>query len=372
MRDHIESNESIRYQLAIETETSSYPIMIGEGLFDACLDTLEKYPSILLLTNDTLLDLYHEGVIGLLQKSLPFLSCMSIPDGERYKNIDTLREIYERLLSRGVARDGCVVAFGGGVVGDVAGFAAATFMRGIDYVQIPTTLLAMVDSSIGGKTGINLPKGKNMIGSFHHPRAVFCDLDFLDTLPKREYHAGMMEVIKYGLILDDAFYGFISANREQIASRDREAVAYLIYRSCQLKAQIVVQDEKEKGIRAILNFGHTIGHAIESHTNYATYLHGEAVALGALALIRHLVDKNMLDCHVLEGFIGMLQFFELPTFLPPAVDVDAVMSHIAYDKKRGSGIPKWVTLNRIGFVTWGQSVELEEIREVLRGLQKNG
>ena len=373
MKPRANHNRSLlQHRVQIKTDTSAYPIIIGEGLLEACRDMLKSYPRLFLVTNDTLFDLYHEGFIEPLENEIPYLSHMAIPDGEKYKNIETLNTIYEQMSSQGLGRDGCVVALGGGVVGDMAGFAAATFMRGIDYVQIPTTLLAMVDSSIGGKTGINLSKGKNMVGSFHHPKTVFCDLSFLNTLPKREFFAGMMEVIKYGLILDADFYRFISENREKIAHRDRAVVTHLVYRSCRLKAQVVGRDEKEGGVRAILNFGHTVGHAIESYTNYRTYLHGEAVALGSLAVIRHLVAQKVLDNHVLEDLVGMLDFFGLPTSLPADVDADVILTHMGYDKKRASGVLKWITLDRAGSAVWGESVGMEAIRDMLRGLQKRG
>lgn len=358
--------------MEVKTDTSAYPITIGEQLSSLFREFLERYPKALLLTNDTVFSLYGENVIHKLENEFPFLSHMTVQDGERYKNTGTLNAVYEELSSKNLGRDGCVVALGGGVIGDLAGFAAATFMRGVDYAQIPTTLLAMVDSSIGGKTGVNLTEGKNMVGAFHHPKAVFCDLGFLNTLPERQFSAGLVEVIKYGLILDEAFYRFILANRNRIAARDRDVIAYLVYRCCQLKAQIVGQDETDKGIRAILNFGHTVGHALESYTGYRVYLHGEAVALGGLAIIRHLVEKGALKIHFLEEFMEVLDFFRLPTSLPSDFDVDGILRHISYDKKRELGTPRWVTLKHVGSAAWGQSVDLEEIRHILRGLQRDG
>ena len=372
MTDLPKQNRNIEYKVEVSTGISTYPVYIDERLPDSFRELLKRYPRIVLLTNDTVLDLYYEGFIRDLENDFPSLSHIAVKDGEKYKNIETLNEIYEEVLYKGLGRDGFVVAFGGGVIGDLAGFMAATFMRGIDYVQIPTTLLAMVDSSIGGKTAINLSKGKNMVGSFYHPKAVFCNLDFLDTLPARQFNAGLMEVIKYGLIMDAPFYNFLVENRERIAVRDKSTIAYLVYKCCRLKAEIVGQDEKERGIRSILNFGHTLGHALESYTGYRVYLHGESVALGSLAIIRHLVEKEVLSGQFLEDFEENLDFFKLPTSLPRDFEVDSILRHIPYDKKRRHGRTRWTTLKNMGSAAWGQSVDLEEVDKILRGLQKNG
>ena len=305
MADSPKQRRNIEYKVHVSTGVSTYPIYIGERLPDFFKDFFNRYPKVILLTNDTVFDLYYEGFIRDLANEFPHFFYITVKDGEKYKNIETLNEIYEELASKGLGRDGFIVAFGGGVIGDLAGFAAATFMRGVDYAQIPTTLLAMVDSSIGGKTAINLSKGKNMVGSFHHPEAVFCDLGFLDTLPVRHFNAGLMEVIKYGLILDASFYNFIVENRDSIAVRDKDTIARLVYRCCRLKAEIVAQDEKDRGIRNILNFGHTLGHALESYTGYCVYLHGEAIALGSLTLIRHIVKKGVLNEEFLEDFVAV-------------------------------------------------------------------
>ena len=369
MEPPIHQEEMIPHRVEVSTDTATYPIIIGEHLLSACRGLLKEYPNVLLLTNRTIFDLYSERVVPELTGEGPSLFCMTIPDGEKYKNIETLNDIYEALSSKGLSRDGCIAALGGGVIGDLAGFAAATYMRGIDYVQIPTTLLAMVDSSIGGKTGINLTKGKNMVGAFHHPKAVFCDLQFLDSLPTRQFNAGMMEVIKYGLIQDEAFYRFICAKRERIADRDGDIVSHLIDRCCRLKAAIVGQDEKDKGIRAILNFGHTLGHALESYTGYDRYLHGEALALGCLVMVRYLEEKGILGKHASDQLEDLLGFFR-PTSLPPDVEIAAILEHIAYDKKREYNEPRWVTLKEVGAAVWGQSVDLKAIEQGLRGLQR--
>ncbi|MBW2283349.1 MAG: 3-dehydroquinate synthase [Deltaproteobacteria bacterium] len=282
--------------------------------------------------------------------------------------MDTLHRIYRELQSLGIGRDGVVVAVGGGVVGDLAGFAAATYMRGIDYVQIPTTLLAMVDSSVGGKTGVNLPEGKNMVGAFHQPRAVFSDLRFLDTLAGREVAAAMAEIIKYGLIRDREFYGYIEKNREAIANLSKSHVGYLVQRCCRFKADIVALDEREQGLRGILNFGHTLGHALETYTRYKTYLHGEAVALGSLAMVRYAADKGCVEPSFVDNLSSLLAFFGLPTHIPRDFDVNDVMSHLHSDKKRRRGVNQWITLKGVGEPHMTENVETSEIAAILKDL----
>jgi len=362
---------NIIYQLKVPALTLTYPIYIGEGFQDIYKDFFERYPKIAVITNDTIFNLYEE-VICNLKIAFPKIFHVVIKDGEEHKNITILNEIYKQLIAERLGRDGLVVAFGGGVIGDLAGFASATFMRGIDFIQIPTTLLAMVDSSVGGKTGINLPEGKNMVGAFHQPQAVFCDLYFLDTLPMRQFNSGLMEIIKYGLILDGDLFDFIKKNKEKIKEKNRETIAYLVYRSCQLKSEIVAEDEKEKGIRSILNFGHTIGHALESYTDYQFYLHGEAVAIGSLVMIDYLVKGGALSSRFLIEFVDILSFFELPTSLPAHFDIEQIINHLWSDKKIRDGRVQWVILKRIGEPVTDQSINQNQIGEILRRLQGNG
>lgn len=364
-------DSSIRYYKKVSAKDLAYPVHIGEQLQGVCLDLLKSYPKIALITNDTILNLYGRGFIMDLEDGSPDIFRIKVKDGEEYKNIDILNQIYLELAVNGLGRDGLIIALGGGVIGDLAGFAAATFMRGLDYIQVPTTLLAMVDSSIGGKTGINLPLGKNMVGSFHQPRAVFSDLDFLDTLPIREFRSGLMEVIKYGLTLDSSLYAFITENKGPIRERKRDTIAHLIYRSCRLKGGIVCQDERDTGIRSVLNFGHTVGHALESYTHYDVYLHGEAVALGSLVIIRYLVEKGVLDRGFLKGFEEILEFFELPTSIPARFEIDQIMRHLSFDKKRLKGENQWVTLRQVGSAAWKTSINKKQIKGVLKGLQKD-
>jgi len=362
---------NILYQLTVSTPTLTYPIYVGERLHDIHKDFFERYPRIALITNDTILDLYEKSIHN-IKVDFPQVFHVVVKDGEKHKNISTLSEIYHELIAERLGRDGLIVAFGGGVVGDLAGFASATYMRGIDYIQIPTTLLAMVDSSVGGKTAINLPEGKNIVGAFHQPQAVFSDLHFLDTLPIDQFNSGLMEVIKYGLILDASFYNSIIQNKEDIKKRNRDTIAYLIYRSCQLKAEIVAKDEREKGIRSVLNFGHTIGHALESYSSYQFYLHGEAVALGTLGIIYYLVDRGVLSRQDLKEFFDILTFFRLPTSIPADFKIEQIIKNLWHDKKIRNQRIQWITLNQIGVPAWKQFIDLKEIKRILRRLQENG
>jgi len=364
-------HNNIIHQLMVPTPTLTYPIYIGERLQDTYKDFFKKYPRIGLVTNDTLFDLYKTLILD-LRAGVPQVFFIIVNDGERYKNIHVLTQIYQQFASENLDRDGLIAAFGGGVIGDLAGFASATYMRGVDYIQIPTTLLAMVDSSIGGKTAVNLAEGKNMVGAFHQPQSVFSDLDFLDTLPARQFNAGLMEAMKYGLILSRSFYDYIGNNKERIKKRNKDVIAYVIHQSCQFKSKIVAQDEKEKGMRAILNFGHTIGHALESYTGYQTYLHGEAVALGSLAVICNGVDKGLLSKTFLREFSDLLTFFQLPTSIPSDFEIEGIIECLSYDKKKRQGENQWITLKQIGIPKWGQSIDRKQIEKILRGLKENG
>ncbi len=363
----VQTND-ILHHLIVTTPTTSYPIYIGKRLQNRYGEYFKKYPRIAIITNATIYNIY-ENLLDNLSLKFPQIFYIFVGDGEEYKNIESLVNIFEKLKDNELGRDGLIIAFGGGIVGDLAGFASATYMRGIDFIQIPTTLLAMTDSSVGGKTGINLPQGKNIVGSFYQPQAVFCDLLFLETLPVKEFNAGLMEVIKYGLILDASFYDLIMEKRESIKNFDTDITAYLIYRSCQLKAEIVAQDEKEKGIRSILNFGHTIGHALESYSDFQFYLHGEAVALGSLVIVKFLVDKGILTNQFLNGYIELLKYFQLPTSIPIEFEIDQILKNLLYDKKKKHGRNQWVLLNQVGDPIWGQFIDTKEIEKILKGLQ---
>ena len=271
-----------------------------------------------------------------------------MPDGEQYKTLDTVNEIFTALLDKRYGRNSCLVALGGGVVGDITGFAAACYQRGIDFIQIPTTVLAQVDSSVGGKTGVNHAAGKNMIGAFHQPRAVIADIAVLDTLDDREISAGLAEVVKYGLIRDEKFFDWLEENIEQLLNREAEALAYIIEQSCINKAEVVAEDERESGVRAILNYGHTFGHAIETGLGYGVWLHGEAIALGMLMAADLSYRLGWITEEVIERIKQMLVKLNLPVALPDDLDPRKMRELMSVDKKTKDGVLFLILLKSIG------------------------
>ncbi len=291
----------------------SYPIVIGRTLLDGNFDLAEyvRGGDCLVVSNETVAPLYLDRLMPNLEGR--DVSSVSIPDGEAFKTLETVRVILDELVASGANRDTTVIALGGGVVGDIAGFAAACYMRGVAFLQVPTTLLAQVDSSVGGKTGVNHEKGKNLIGAFHQPGVVLIDTDTLNTLPPREFRAGLAEVIKYGAICDATFFAWLESNMGALIDKKPEALAYAIQRSCELKAIVVAEDERESGRRAILNFGHTFGHAIEHCMGYGEWLHGEAVAAGML-MAAQLSDIPSRDVERLRKLVAAA---DLPTEAPP-------------------------------------------------------
>jgi 3-dehydroquinate synthase len=334
--------------ITVELGERSYPIVIGSGLLGGGFD-LSAYvggPDCLVVTNETVEPLYLKALAAnFVGKQL---RAISLPDGEAYKTLETVEDILDTLIEGGASRDTTVVALGGGVVGDIAGFAAACYMRGVDFIQVPTTLLAQVDSSVGGKTGVNHASGKNLIGAFHQPRAVLIDTDTLRTLPDRELKAGLAEVIKYGAIVDADFFAWLEANLEALLARDTEALAAAIRRCCELKAQIVAEDERESGRRAILNFGHTFGHAIERCQGYGEWLHGEAVAAGMVMA----AQLSASDAAVAERIGKLLERAGLPT-RPPAIAAPDLLAAMGMDKKVQQKRLRFVLLRGLGeaFVT---------------------
>ena len=334
--------------ITVELGERSYPIFIGNGLLGGGFDLSAhvRGPDCLVVTNETVEPLYLDALMTDLTGKQ--VRAISLPDGEAYKTLETVEDILDTLVENGANRDTTVVALGGGVVGDIAGFAAACYMRGVDFVQVPTTLLAQVDSSVGGKTGVNHASGKNLIGGFHQPRAVLIDTDTLRTLPERELKAGLAEVIKYGAIVDADFFAWIEDNLEALIARDAEALAAAIRRACELKAAIVAEDERESGRRAILNFGHTFGHAIEHCQGYGEWLHGEAVAAGMVMAARLSMDDAALAGRI-ERLLGRAG---LPT-RPPAIAAAKFMAAMGMDKKVPQKQLRFVLLRSLGdaFVT---------------------
>ena len=336
-------------RLEVSLGERSYPIHIGAGLLD---DAALFAPHVAgrtaaIVTNTTVGPLYGERLGATLERAGARRLSIVLPDGEAYKNWETLDRVYEALLRAQADRRTVLVALGGGVVGDIAGFAAATYQRGVAHLQVPTTLLAQVDSSVGGKTAINHPLGKNMIGAFHQPVAVVADTQALATLPARELAAGLAEVVKYGAIHDIAFLDWIEANAARLLGRDAETLAHAIQRSCEIKAAIVAEDERESGARALLNFGHTFGHAIESAAGYGNWLHGEAVAAGMALAARFSVAQGRLSGKEAKRLVALIERLGLPA-KPPSIPSAVWLDYMGRDKKNEAGRVTLVLLDRLG------------------------
>jgi len=336
--------------ITVSLGNRSYPIHIGSGLLSAVTGLTQSTSAsqLMIITNEVVAPLYLERVERAFADRKP--KSLILPDGEQYKNLETFAEIIDELIEAGFHRDACILALGGGVVGDVAGFAAASYQRGIDFVQLPTTLLAQVDSSVGGKTAVNHPRAKNMIGAFHQPIAVFADTDALRTLPPRELSSGLAEVIKYGLIEDGAFFCWLEEHMQALRQLDAEALRIAIRRSCEIKAEIVTQDELEHGKRALLNLGHTFGHAIEALGGYGKWLHGEAVAIGMLMAAETSRRLGWIDDNDIERISILLERAGLPTSAP-GLSVSAMLDRMRLDKKAGREGLKLVLLERIGLAS---------------------
>jgi 3-dehydroquinate synthase len=335
--------------LQLDLGDRSYPIYIEAGLLQDA-ERLRGHIAgrqVLIVTNETVAPLYLATIEAALGPALD-VSVVVLPDGEEYKTLRVLERIFDTALTEGHNRSTTIVALGGGVVGDMAGFAAACYQRGVAFVQVPTTLLAQVDSSVGGKTAVNHPLGKNMIGAFYQPRAVFIDTDVLATLPGREYAAGLAEVVKYGLICDADFYAWLRDRSRALRDRDPATLAVAIERSCAAKARIVAADEREGGVRAILNLGHTFGHAIEAAQGYGNWLHGEAVAAGMVLAARFSRHRGWLSATAVQDLIGWLQEQALPVDPPPDMDLAAWLEPMRRDKKVVDGALRFVLLRAIG------------------------
>lgn len=335
-------------EVQVSTPGGDYPIHIGAGRLDHLHDVVPADASaVALITSTVVGKLYGERASAALERSGKRGIYVELPDGEAHKNGETLNSIFDMLLQHRLDRKAVLVALGGGVVGDMVGFAAATYMRGIRFIQVPTTLLAQVDSSVGGKTAINHPLGKNMIGAFHQPIAVEIDTNVLSTLPAREISAGLAEVIKYGMIIDAAFFLWCEQNMTALRALEPEAVRYALQRSCELKAHVVSRDERESGMRAILNFGHTFGHAIEAGLGYGKWLHGEAVGCGMIqaADLSHRVLG--LPQESVQRITALVQASGCPT-TPPAFERSRWLELMQVDKKAEGGTLRFVLLDKIG------------------------
>ena len=345
----------------------SYPIHIGRGLLGdaSLLLPYLKRPRAAIVTNDVVGPLYLEGLVRALRDAGVTVSSVVLPDGEAHKDWQTLNLIFDALLAERCERSTTLIALGGGVVGDMAGFAASAYQRGMPFIQIPTTLLSQVDSSVGGKTAINHPLGKNMIGAFYQPRLVLADIATLDTLPERELAAGLAEVIKYGLIRDRAFFEWIEANIDGLCARDPERLAFAVERSCANKAEVVAADETEQGERALLNLGHTFGHAIEAGLGYGEWLHGEAVAAGTMMAAELSRRLGWIDDATVARIERIHQRAGLPVF-GPALDVERYLALMAGDKKVEDGRLRLILLRDIGEAVIHGGASRDDIAAAIR------
>lgn len=352
----------------VDLPSNGYDILIGEGL-DAEIASFfgeAGFSSQVLILSDTNVGkLYTEKIMELLKSVGKQPSILLVPAGESSKSLTEAERAYTKAIEVGLDRKSAIVALGGGVVGDLAGFIAATYMRGVPFVQIPTSLLAQVDSSVGGKVAVNHRLGKNMIGAFYQPKRVFIDLACLSTLPRRELSTGLGEIVKYGVIYDEALFLYLEEHAEEVLAMQLPAMEHLVVRSCEIKAEVVAQDEREMGLRAILNFGHTMGHAIEKETRYVRYNHGEAVAVGMMGAAYLSREMGMVGDAEVARIRGLLEKFSLPTRAEGCTE-DGMYAAIFHDKKAVDGKIKWILMEGIGRVKTVSDVPEDAVRKCMR------
>lgn len=358
-------------ELEVSLNERSYHIKIASGILNdagTLLRGISKSDKVMLVSNPTVYPLYGKKTVDSLENAGFKVHAALMPDGEIYKSMEEALKILDEGLACGLERGSTIAALGGGVVGDLAGFAAAIYQRGIDFVQLPTTLLAQVDSSVGGKVAVNHPRGKNLIGAFHQPRLVIVDIETLDTLEERDYYSGLGEVFKYGIVYDKSFFSYLEEHVDQIAARDKECLTDVIYHSCRIKSEIVAQDEREEGLRAVLNLGHTFGHAIEQLTGYNVYRHGEAVAMGTIAAIYLAWDEGLLAedeaCRIKELYrrTGISTVF-------PNLNPEEVYQVMLSDKKVINGRLRLVLPSGIGDFTIKDDCSKEKILAAIKKAQ---
>jgi 3-dehydroquinate synthase len=354
LTDTPDSLQPAPIEVQIALGDRSYPILIGGGLLSdpaTWAPQANRKAAALVVTNVTVDKLYAASLVRALTPHFARVRVLALPDGEAYKDLAHLNLVFDELLGQEADRRTMLYALGGGVVGDMTGFAAACYMRGVPFVQVPTTLLAQVDSSVGGKTAVNHPLGKNMIGAFYQPRQVVCDLDVLDTLPDREMSAGLAEVIKYGASIDVDFLGWLELHMEQLRARDRTALAHAVKRCCEIKAQVVSADEKEAGLREVLNFGHTFGHAIEAGMGYGAWLHGEGVGCGMVMAAELSVRLGLVDAAFARRVEGLVARAGLPVRGPASLAPGRYLELMRVDKKSQGGDIRFVLLDGEGHAT---------------------
>ncbi len=358
--------------LTVHTQNHDYPIFIGSSthpkidLVTPILPFIQG-KQVLIITNDTVAPLYLDEFVRLLVADGRMVVSCILADGEQYKHQESINTIYDTLMANHFARDCTLIALGGGVIGDMTGFAAASFMRGVNFIQVPTTLLAQVDSSVGGKTGINHALGKNMIGAFWQPVCVLADMATFETLPKREFAAGMAEVIKYALVFDGDFLVWLEDNVSKINAKDSKTLSQMVYQCCDYKAKIVASDERESGVRALLNFGHTFGHVIETHMGYGQWLHGEAVSVGMVQAMTMSHQLGLIDRSDILRVIALLKAFDLPV-KPPCIDPSVALDLMGHDKKVQNGNIRLVLLKELGKAFVTKDFDLTLLTQVLSGI----
>ena len=354
-------------QVVVQLGERSYTIHVGAGVLDGLGERMRALglgKRVAIVTNPVVDGLYGDRVRATLAAAAFEPLTIQIPDGEEHKNLAWLAFVYEKLVESRLERGSVLLALGGGVVGDLTGFAAATYLRGIDLVQVPTTLVAQIDSAIGGKTGVDLAAGKNLIGAFKHPRLVLADTAALKSLPSRQLRAGLAEVIKTGVILAPELVRFLEQNHAEVLAQDPDAIQYLVHACAELKAIVVSEDETESDYRAILNFGHTVGHAIETLTEYRSYLHGEAVAMGMGFALRLSVQRGLLAQDVAERVVALLMLYGLPTDIPDDLSRAALALAVEADKKRSQGRVKFVCVEDLGRTRF-EMLSTEELQSAL-------
>ncbi|MSR23153.1 MAG: 3-dehydroquinate synthase [Gemmatimonadetes bacterium] len=369
------NGRAARTEVSVRTSTGvGYPVLVGAGILDelpALLTRLCPAHRYALIADERVFALHGERVLSLVPGGTKSVSAHTFPSGEEHKSRAEWSRLTDGLLERGVGRDGCVLALGGGVTGDLAGFVAASYMRGIPVVQIPTSIVAMVDSSVGGKTGVDVPAGKNLVGAFHPPRFVLADTELASTLPREERAQGLAEAVKHGAILDSEYFAGIRARVGRLLDGDPADTAWMVARSVEIKAGVVSEDEKEAGLREVLNFGHTLGHAIEAASDFRIR-HGSAVAIGMVLEARLGEALGVTRSGVGEELEVALGVVELPTRTPGPLDADRILELMAVDKKARAGEARFVLIERIGSVMrkgdgWSHHVDRQAVREVLQG-----
>lgn len=353
--------------LQVGLDDRSYPIMIQSGCLDKVAEDLArqyKASRYCIVSDDTVAALYGNDLLARIQNHGLTCDLLSFPHGEASKNLDTVTRLVSSTAQLGLDRKSMFIALGGGVTGDITGFLASTYMRGIPFIQIPTTLLAQVDSSVGGKTGVDIPEGKNLVGTFYQPKAVYIDTDVLKTLPEEQFLSGMAEVIKHGFIQDNDFITFLETNQQKLMTLENDAVVEIIYASCRIKAEVVSEDEKESNSRRILNFGHTIGHAVEATSKFSLS-HGFAVAIGMVAISRIGVMKSLISSATANRYIELLKQYGLPTEIPENLDRKVIKSYLNTDKKSVGGKISYVLPKEGGGVIISDDVSEHDIDAVL-------